>query len=164
MNHTIRKKIFALYPNQQRTRFQTFNISDAERLLLRSLDMLSDNEVHTITEQLWSQDEAINIPYDELRLKIKNLFNFIQPQEVALNSFLNVVDQLRSNGYALPAFGYSVEQMIKENIVEIRIIQPDILITNMSYGVPIDNTPVEDNSLKRKGNKSKSLETLLKKK
>ena len=164
MNPTIRKKIFALYPNQQKTRLETFNISDDERLLLRALSMLSDNEVHTISELLWSQEEAINYTYEELREKIIIIFDFEQPQNISLKGFLSVIDQLRSNGYALPAFGYSLDQMIKENIIELRKIEPDNVGLSISYGLPIDNTPVEDNSLKRKGNQSKSLETLLKKK
>ena len=79
MNPTIRKKIFVLYPEQQKTRLETFNIIDDERLLLRSLSMLSDNEVHTITELIWSQEEAINYSYEELRGKIIKLFDFELP-------------------------------------------------------------------------------------
>jgi len=165
MNPTIRKKIFVLYPEQQKTRLETFNIIDDERLLLRSLSMLSDNEVHTITELIWSQEEAINYSYEELRGKIIKLFDFELPQDICLKGFLNVIDQLRSNGYALPAFGYSVDQMIKESVIELRKIEPDNIGLCISYGLPIDNnTPVENNSLKRKSNQSKSLETLLNKK
>lgn len=167
MNPAVKKKIFDLYTGQTKSKIDYYMMNNEEQLILKPLMLLSNNEVYEYTELLWPDRVTDDETFESLRDTIIKLFQNenTDVQGFTLFTFIHVLDQLRSNGYALPAFGYTVEQLIKEKVfrmIDVDSYKPPIYILGKS-GDSSGNQIVETGS-KRKGNQSKSLETLLNKK
>jgi len=164
MENRVREKIFALYSHAPKIKAVPYSeLFDAEGLDVRSLESLDENDLHHITELL-SETDAGN-----MLDKKEEVINMFEPGsshfwDIGYTPFiyLQIADFLRGRGFALPAFGYTIDQLVDLKVF--RLSKAQISTTKqMSFGTPIDGAPAEDNSLKKKGNKSSGLSNILKK-
>ena len=102
MNPAVKKKIFDLYTGQTKSKIDYYMMNNEEQLILKPLMLLSNNEVYEYTELLWPDRVTDDETFESLRDTIIKLFQNenTDVQGFTLFTFIHVLDQLRSNGYA----------------------------------------------------------------
>lgn len=127
----LKQKVFALYwgqkvlkvtPNQTEIVGKGgWNLSHPDFYIeVTTLSQISDEdaiEVAKINGELKFPTYNINITIQAIK---EALIEAIQVG--SLHMPIEMIDYLRSKGYALPAFGYSVEQLIEKLIFKLKII------------------------------------------
>ena len=155
MENRIRKQVLGLYTGQPRKKTDEYSGND-ECVLIKPLDWITVNDVYDFTQILLISHMD---NFEDQKQFIIQLYDERQATQWDLGytafDYLRASDLLRERGYAIPAFGYTVEQLLKENIFKYLVMDNDIT----------PETPdqkVQAGDMKRKGNRSKGLGDLLK--
>ena len=92
------------------------------QLLLKSLDNISDEDKQSIVEMVAKWDETNLLNYEDVSGWLDDVFTSncaTYSDYVSGNQFIQLIDHLRQLGYALPCMGYSVQEMIDNNIIKL---------------------------------------------
>ncbi len=164
MERRTREKIIALYSCVRMIEVVPYSEEyDSEGVEVKSLDSLDDNDLYHISEILLETDAGDLIGKKE---EVKKMFEPGSSHfwDIGYTPFLylQVADFLRSRNFAIPAYGYTVEQLTMEKVFRIIPLTAEQK-SQMSFGTPIEGSPAEDNSLKKKNSYAPSLDKLLNK-
>lgn len=157
MEYRIRKLVLGLYQDHPRRKVDEYGNND-ELVVVKPLEWITTNDIYDLTQILIISHMD---SFDDQKEFILQLYN-VRPGtqwDMGHTAFdiLKASDLLRARGYAIPAFGYTVQELVDNRIF-------DYLVLETPQDSRIDCQSVKAGDMKRKGNKSKGLEALLKKK
>ena len=155
MESRIRKQVLGLYIDQPRQLVNEYH-GHEELVLVKPLDLITVNDVYDVT-QILVISHMVN--FEDQKQYFIQLYDERQATQWDLGytafDYLRASDLLRERGYALPAFGYTVDQLLKEKIFKYLVMDNEIT-------TEIPDQKVEAGDMKRKGNRSKGLGDILK--
>ena len=128
MSTSLRKRVFCLYPNAE-VQKPIEHDEDTWYINVKSLHDIRDKDAFYITNLLsgWKLtdqdfDEAImykvNITEIFWNIKAEITENIISP-----TVHIEIGDYLRSHSYAMPAYGFSVDQLIERGIFVLDLVE-----------------------------------------
>jgi len=124
MNAEMRGKIVCLYPNAEKVLIE-LDGKETDMLLLHPLKNISDADIFHVTK-LMSGWKLSDRDYEEVimfRSDIIESFQNVNAEIFANNVspviILEIADYLRNLSYAMPAYGYSVQQMIEKRMISL---------------------------------------------
>lgn len=124
MEQITKKKILALYPGQPRIKGNNLT-NTTETLMLKSLSNINDKEVYTIWAMcLGKYSDSDNLSLESKKQYILELWKSNRMyqeifSEITPIDYLKIADFLRGNGYAIPAFGFTVDQLRVAGVIKI---------------------------------------------
>lgn len=134
----IKARVFALYWGQaiinaeglsKLKRMDELNpIREGDFLEVKPLSAITDEDAKAIARRVWTDEIVGKVQIDDVKRWIKGIFldgNLYSWEWDRVDDFTKddeffAIDYLRSKGYALPAFGFSVNELVEAGIFKLQ--------------------------------------------